>query len=68
MLHSRPELAVGFRLSLAEWIIKQIAKWEAISHPSREQAGEDNMLSCHQKAQEENQLGLALGHLTILLL
>lgn len=58
----------SFSVSLAEWIIKQIAKWNAAPHTSWELAGGDNMLSCCQKAQEEKQLGLAVGHLTILLL
>ena len=57
-----------FSVSLAEWIIKQTAKWNAVPHPSREPAGGDNTLSCCQKAQEEKQLGLAVGYLTILLL
>lgn len=58
----------SFSVSLAEWIIKQTAKWNAVPHTAWELAGGDKMLSCRQKAQEEKQLGLAVGCLTILLL
>ena len=44
-------------VSRAEWIIKQIAKWNAVPHTSWELAGGDNMLSSRQKAQEEKTTG-----------
>lgn len=71
-LHSSTDLAVNKQRELqrspAERIIKHVAKWNAVPGTSWELAGGANMLSCCQKAQEEKQLGLAVGHLTILLL